>query len=56
MFTTTKDWALLTTTTGTLPRPAWYTANLRGMPLSQGFSQQAYREQHFDCLACHIAA
>ncbi|MSP44581.1 MAG: hypothetical protein EXQ83_01635 [Xanthobacteraceae bacterium] len=56
MFTTPNDWALLTTTTGALPRPAWYTANLRGMPLSQGFSQQAYREQHFDCLACHVAA
>ena len=26
------------------------------MPLSQGFSQRAYREQHFDCLACHVAA
>ena len=56
MFTVTKDKALLTTTTGALPRPSWYTANLRGMPLSQGFSQQAYREQHFDCLACHVAA
>ena len=56
MFTVTKDRALLTTTTGALPRPNWYTANLRGMPLSQGFSQAAYREQHFDCLACHVAA
>ena len=56
MFTTTKGKALLTTTTGALPRPAWYTANLRGLPLSQGFSQMAYREQHFDCLACHVAA
>src|SRR6187397_3224651 len=56
MFTTTKDRAHLTTTTGALPRRSWYTANLRGMPLSQGFSQQAYREQHFDCLACHVAA
>jgi 5-methyltetrahydropteroyltriglutamate--homocysteine methyltransferase len=56
MFTTTKDRALLTTTTGALPRPNWYPANLRGMPLSQGFSQAAYREQHFDCLACHVAA
>jgi 5-methyltetrahydropteroyltriglutamate--homocysteine methyltransferase len=56
MFTTTKDKALLTTTTGALPRPSWYTANLRGLPLSQGFSQRAYREQHFDCLACHVAA
>jgi len=56
MFTTTSNKALLTTTTGALPRPAWYTANLRGLPLSQGFSQQAYREQHFDCLACHVAS
>ncbi len=56
MFTVTKDKALLTTTTGALPRPSWYTANLRGLPLSQGFSQHGYREQHFDCLACHVAA
>ena len=56
MFTATKDKALLTTTTGALPRPSWYTANLRGVPLSQGFSQLAYREQHFDCLACNVAA
>jgi 5-methyltetrahydropteroyltriglutamate--homocysteine methyltransferase len=56
MFTATKDKALLTTTTGALPRPSWYTENLRGLPLSQGFSQRAYREQHFDCLACHVAA
>lgn len=56
MFTATKDKALLTTTTGALPRPDWYTENLRGKPLSQGFSQLAYRNQHFDCLACHVAA
>jgi 5-methyltetrahydropteroyltriglutamate--homocysteine methyltransferase len=56
MFTATKDKALLTTTTGALPRPSWYTANLRGLPLSQGLSQLAYREQHFDCLACNVAA
>ncbi len=56
MFTTTRDKALLTTTTGALPRPHWYTENLRGIPLSQGFSRLAYREQHFDCLACHVAA
>ena len=37
MFTATKDKALLTTTTGALPRPSWYTENLRGIPLSQGF-------------------
>ena len=56
MQTVTKGKALLTTTTGALPRPSWYTENLRGIPLSQGFSQQAYREQHFDCLACNVAA
>ena len=56
MFTATKDKALLTTPTGALPRPSWYTKNLRGIPLSQGFSRLAYREQHFDCLACHVAA
>ncbi len=56
MFTATRGKALLTTTTGALPRPSWYTANLRGLPLSQGLSQAAYREQHFDCLACNVAA
>jgi hypothetical protein len=39
VFTTTKDKALLTTTTGALPRPSWCTENLRGIPLSQGFSE-----------------
>jgi 5-methyltetrahydropteroyltriglutamate--homocysteine methyltransferase len=56
VFTATKDKALLTTTTGALPRPSWYTENLRGKPLSRGFSEMAYREQHFDCLACHVAS
>src|SRR5437764_219070 len=55
MFTASKGKALLTTTTGALPRPSWYTANLRGAPLSHGLSQAAYREQHFDCLACNVA-
>jgi len=56
MFTATKDKALLTTTTGALPRPSWHTENLRGLPLSHGFSRLSYREQHFDCLACQVAA
>lgn len=55
MFVATKDKSLVTTTTGALPRPSWYTENLRGAPLSHGFSRLAYREQHFDCLACHCA-
>ena len=56
MFVATKDLMLPTTTTGALPRPSWYTENLRGEPLSTGFAHSAYREQHFDCLACHVAA
>ncbi|MSO80165.1 MAG: hypothetical protein EXQ97_00620 [Alphaproteobacteria bacterium] len=56
MFTATKDKALLTTTTGALPRPSWFTENLRGQTLSTAFAQRAYREHHFDCLACHVAA
>jgi 5-methyltetrahydropteroyltriglutamate--homocysteine methyltransferase len=56
MFIATKGKSLVTTTTGALPRPSWYTENLRGAPLSHGFSRLAYREQHFDCLACHVAA
>ncbi|MBT3929701.1 MAG: hypothetical protein HOF34_03210, partial [Rhodospirillaceae bacterium] len=56
MFVATKDKVLQTTTTGALPRPTWYTENLRGAPLSTGFAHRAYREQHLDCLACHTAA
>ena len=55
MFVATAGKALQTTTTGALPRPSWYTENLRGEPLSVGFSQHAYREQHLDTLAANIA-
>jgi 5-methyltetrahydropteroyltriglutamate--homocysteine methyltransferase len=55
MFVATKDKALQTTTTGALPRPSWYTENLRGAPLSVGFSRHAYREQHLDTLAANVA-
>jgi hypothetical protein len=39
VFTTTKGKALLTTTAGALPRPGCCTENLRGIPLSRGFSE-----------------
>lgn len=55
MYTATKDKVLQTTTTGALPRPEWYKENLRGVPLSTAFAQRVYREQHFDCPACHVA-
>lgn len=56
MFGPTKDKPLVTTITGALPRPSWYTENLRGAPLSQGLSRLAYREQHMDTLAANVAA
>ena len=56
MYTATKGKVLQTTTTGALPRPEWYKENLCGIALSTAFAQRAYREQHFDCLACHVAA
>jgi 5-methyltetrahydropteroyltriglutamate--homocysteine methyltransferase len=55
MFVASKDRPLATTTTGALPRPSWFTENLRGAPLSVGFSHSAYREQHFDTLAANAA-
>jgi 5-methyltetrahydropteroyltriglutamate--homocysteine methyltransferase len=55
MFIASKDIPLATTTTGALPRPTWFTENLRGVPLSVGFSRQAYREQHLDTLAANVA-
>src|SRR5262249_39693852 len=55
MFTATKDTPLLTTTTAASSRPTWYTDNLRRLRLSLRFSQRADCEQHFDCLACHVA-
>lgn len=55
MFVATEGKALQTTTTGALPRPSWYTANLRGAPLSVGFSRHDYREQHLDTLAANVA-
>ena len=55
VFTTTKGRALLTTTTGALPVQAGTGKSPRHSAL-HGFSRLAYREQHFDCLACHVAA
>jgi 5-methyltetrahydropteroyltriglutamate--homocysteine methyltransferase len=55
--TVTKGKALLTTTTGALPRPCWHTENRRGIPLPQDICRQVYRELYprLRCKALHGA-
>jgi 5-methyltetrahydropteroyltriglutamate--homocysteine methyltransferase len=50
MYTATRDLVLPTTVTGSWPRPSWYTAGLRGRPLSTGLNDVAFREQFTDAL------
>ena len=45
MLVATKDRPLATTTTGSLPRPGWFTANLHGRPFSVGMADRTFREQ-----------
>ena len=54
MFTTTKDKALLTTTTGALPRPSWYTENLGTRHFLEAMVTRRFREQYEDALTCYI--
>ena len=47
---------LATTITGSLPRPHWFTENLRGRPfLTAMGSDLSYREQYSDAVAALIA-
>ena len=50
-FTATKDVPLAATTTGSWPRPAWYTQSLWGRPLDTAMLDPIYREQFSDALA-----
>src|SRR3990167_5109207 len=54
MYTATKDIQLPTTITGSLPRPAWYTENLRGRPFRVAMAEKNFREQYLDAVSCHI--
>ncbi len=54
MLTVSRNKPLLTTTTGALPRPSWYTANLDGRPFSVGMADRVYREQYLDTIKCHV--
>jgi 5-methyltetrahydropteroyltriglutamate--homocysteine methyltransferase len=53
---TTRTPPLATTITGSLPRPHWFTENLRGRPfLTAMGSDLSYCEQYSDAVATLIA-
>lgn len=54
-FTATKNVPLAATTTGSWPRPAWYTASLWGRPLDTAMLDPIYREQFSDALAVVVS-
>jgi 5-methyltetrahydropteroyltriglutamate--homocysteine methyltransferase len=55
MFVATKDRALVTTVTGSLPRPRWYTQNLSGRTFSAAMTALDFHEQYTDALAVFVA-
>jgi methionine synthase II (cobalamin-independent) len=55
MLTVSKDRALLTTITGSLPRPHWFAANLHGRPFSLAMTDVAFREQYTDAVASYLS-
>jgi methionine synthase II (cobalamin-independent) len=55
MLTVSKDHPLLTTITGSLPRPHWFVANLQGRPFSLAMTDMAFREQYTDAVASYLS-
>lgn len=55
MFTATEGVMLPTTVTGSWPRPAWFTTDLWGKPVSHGLTDMNYREQFIDATATVIS-
>ncbi len=54
MLGATRDRKLVTTVTGSLPRPSWFTESLRGRPFRIAMGDSLYREQYLDALASFI--
>ena len=54
MLRITKDLTLPTTVIGSLPRPAWYTANLGGKSFLQAMVNSKYREQYTDAVSVYL--
>jgi 5-methyltetrahydropteroyltriglutamate--homocysteine methyltransferase len=55
MLTRAKDQPLLTTITGSLPRPHWFVANLQGRPFSLAMTDVVFREQYTDAVASYLS-
>ena len=55
MLTVSKDRPLLTTITGSLPRPQWFVENLKGRPFSQAMTEVGFREQYSDAIAAYFS-
>src|SRR5499433_297749 len=54
MLTVSKHRPLLTTITGSLPRPHWFVHNLAGRPFSLAMTDLAFREQYSDAVAAYL--
>jgi 5-methyltetrahydropteroyltriglutamate--homocysteine methyltransferase len=55
MLTVSKDRPLLTTITGSLPRPHWFVENLQGRPFSLAMTDIAFREQYTDAVSAYLS-
>ena len=56
MLTTTADIVLPTSIIGSLPRPSWYTENLRGRNFLHAMLDTKYREQYIDAVTVFLRA
>jgi len=56
VLTVSRDRPLLTTITGSLPRPGWFTANLGGRPFSLAMAELGFREQYTDAVTAYLSA
>ncbi|MCH2540308.1 MAG: cobalamin-independent methionine synthase II family protein [Anaerolineales bacterium] len=54
MLGATKDVVLPTAIVGSIPRPAWYTASLKGRPFKLALSDRDFREQYLDAVGAYI--
>lgn len=55
MLTVSKDRPLLTTITGSLPRPGWFNVNLQGRPFTLAMTEIGFREQYTDAVAAYLS-
>ena len=54
MYKATANIVLPTTIIGSLPRPAWYTANLGNKSFLEAMVNSRFREQYTDALSCYL--